>query len=154
MQQWTLSTLSALMDYMEHGAVSTVPLQPLPLGLTSALWIHTGLVTFSTQTQTGAPSPIAQRHPAGHVPGQHQSLGLVPEHWVMPRQSQLTTYTATKPSGAVGNHCLPKPCSAPAGSLELELVLAAAASIRLGLPLRKALARRLARSGCLFGVSK
>lgn len=48
MQQWTLSTLSALMDYMEHGAVSTVPLQPLPLGLTSALWIHTGLVTFST----------------------------------------------------------------------------------------------------------
>lgn len=68
MQQWTLSTSSALMDCMEPGAFSAQShYSHWELGLTSALWIHTGLVTFSIHK-------LRQEHPVPFHKGIQQDM--------------------------------------------------------------------------------
>lgn len=135
------------------GSFCTAPPQPSTLGLSAILRICTGLMTFST-SKPGQPVPPAHRRPAGHVPGQHQSWDRRLGPRLPPRQLRLTIYTATKPCGSAGNHCLPEPGSAPAQLQDRSSLWHPQPASGWVFPLNQAPPGRLARSGCLFGVSK
>lgn len=148
-----LAISPAPMDHTEPGAVSAQPCRSHRQGLTAVLRIHTGLITFSMHKRGQLVHP-AHRQPVGLVPGQHQSQDGCLGPQLPPRQPRLTIYTATKPSRAVGNCCLPKPSSVPAQVWDQSLLWQLQPASGWVFPLNRVLLGQLARSSCLFGVSE